>query len=85
MPRKACRSACRPSPTRLAAGRICLSSKAAERALRGIALGRKSWLFCGCRDDVQGRMNDVDPQAWFADFLARIAAHPVQQLDEFRP
>lgn len=28
-------------------GRICLSNNAAERALRGIALGRKSWLFCG--------------------------------------
>jgi len=26
-------------------GRICLSNNAAERALRGIALGRKSWLF----------------------------------------
>jgi len=28
-------------------GRICLTNNAAERALRGIALGRKSWLFCG--------------------------------------
>jgi transposase len=28
-------------------GRICLSSNAAERGVRGIALGRKSWLFCG--------------------------------------
>ena len=28
-------------------GRVCLSNNAAERALRGIALGRKSWLFCG--------------------------------------
>ena len=28
-------------------GRICLSNNAAERALRGIALGRKSWLFLG--------------------------------------
>ena len=28
-------------------GRICLSNNAAERALRGIALGRKSWLFAG--------------------------------------
>ena len=28
-------------------GRICLSNNAAERAVRGIALGRKSWLFCG--------------------------------------
>ena len=28
-------------------GRICLSNNAAERALSGIALGRKSWLFAG--------------------------------------
>ena len=28
-------------------GRACLSNNAAERALRGIALGRKSWLFAG--------------------------------------
>jgi hypothetical protein len=28
-------------------GRICLSNNAAERALRGIALGRRSWLFAG--------------------------------------
>jgi hypothetical protein len=28
-------------------GRICLTNNAAERALRGIALGRKAWLFGG--------------------------------------
>jgi transposase len=28
-------------------GRACLSNNAAERVLRGIALGRKSWMFCG--------------------------------------
>ena len=28
-------------------GRVCLSNNAAERGLRCIALGRKSWLFCG--------------------------------------
>jgi len=28
-------------------GRICLSNNAAERGVRGIALARKSWLFCG--------------------------------------
>jgi len=30
-------------------------------------------------------MNDVDPQAWLADVLARIAEHPVQRLDELLP
>ncbi|MGY4257861.1 transposase [Bradyrhizobium sp. USDA 4516] len=77
-------------------GRICLSNNAAERALRGIALGRKSWLFCGSDRGgdraammysliVTAKMNDVDPQAWLADVLARIAAHPAQRLDELLP
>ena len=77
-------------------GRICLSNNAAERGVRGIALGRKSWLFCGSDRGgeraavmysliVTAKMNDVDPQAWLADVLARIAAHPVQKLDELLP
>ena len=77
-------------------GRICLSNNAAERALRGIALGRKSWLFAGSDRGgqraaamysliVTAKMNDVDPQAWLADVLARIAAHPARQLDELLP
>jgi hypothetical protein len=76
-------------------GRICLSNNAVERALRGIALGRKSWLFA--RSDRGGQraaamysiivtaMNDVDPQAWLADVLTRIAEHPVHRLDELPP
>ncbi len=77
-------------------GRICISNNAAERALRGIALGRKSWLFCGSDRGgqraavmysliVTARMNDVDPQAWLGDVLARIAGHPAQRLDELLP
>ena len=34
---------------------------------------------------VTAKMNDVDPQAWLADILARIAEHPVQRLDELLP
>ena len=77
-------------------GRICLSNNAAERGVRGIALGRKSWLFCGSDRGgqraavmysliVTAKMNDVDPHAWLADVLARIAEHPVQKLDELLP
>jgi hypothetical protein len=77
-------------------GRVCLSNNAAERALRGIALGRKSWLFCGSDRGgeraaamysliVTAKMNDVDPQAWLADVLARIATHPAHRLDELLP
>jgi transposase len=77
-------------------GRICLSNNAAERALRGVALGRKAWLFCGSDRGgqraavlysmiVTAKLNDVDPQAWLADVLARLPAHPVQQIDELLP
>jgi transposase len=34
---------------------------------------------------VTAKMNDVDPQAWLADVLARIAEHPAQRLDELLP
>jgi hypothetical protein len=77
-------------------GRICLTNNAAERALRGIALGRRSWLFAGSDRGgqraakmysliVTGRMNDADPQAWLADVLARIAGHPIQRINELLP
>jgi|GEM_PF-886949 len=77
-------------------GRICLSSNAAERELRGIALGRKSWPFAGSdrggeRAAVMltlihtAKLNDADPQAWLADVLARIADHAALRLDELLP
>ena len=77
-------------------GRICLSNNAAERALRGIALGRRSWLFAGSDRGGEraaaiytliatAKLNDINPQAWLADVLARIADHPASRLDELLP
>jgi transposase len=77
-------------------GRICLTNNAAERALRGIALGRKSWLFAGSDRGGEraaviytlmqtARLNDIDPQAWLADVLARINDHNVQKLHQLLP
>ena len=77
-------------------GRICISNNAAERALRGIAVGRKAWLFAGSDRGgeraaalysliVTARLNDVDPRAWLADVLARIGDHPASRLDELPP
>lgn len=77
-------------------GRVCLSNNAAERALRCVPLGRKAWLFCGSDRGGQRaaiaysliqtcRLNDIDPQAWLADVLARIANHPIASLDELLP
>ena len=77
-------------------GRICLSNNAAERELRGIALGRKSWLFAGSDRGGEraaimltliqtAKLNGVDPQAWLADVLARIADHKITYLAELLP
>src|SRR6185437_1598857 len=77
-------------------GRICLTNNAAERALRGFALGRKSWLFAGSERGADraaimatlimtAKLNDLDPQAWLADVLARINNHAVHKLDELLP
>jgi len=77
-------------------GRICLSNNAAERALRGIALGRKAWLFAGSDRGGEraaimftliqtAKLNDVDPQAWLADVLARINDHAIHRLNELLP
>jgi transposase len=86
-----------PAFTRfLTDGRICLTNNAAERALRTLALGRKSWLFAGSDRGGEraammyslittAKMNDVDPQAWLADTLARIANHPAQRIGELMP
>jgi transposase len=77
-------------------GRICLTNNAAERALRGIALGRKSWLFAGSdrggeRAAVMytliqtARLNAIDPYAWLADVLARLPDHPAKRIHELLP
>ena len=86
-----------PAFTRfLGDGRICLSNNAAERALRGIALGRRAWLFAGSDRGGEraaarytliatAKLNDINPQAWLADVLRRIADHPASRLHELLP
>jgi transposase len=77
-------------------GRICLTNNAAERALRGLALGRKSWLFAGSERGAEragimytliqtAKLNDVDPQAWLADVLGRIGETLQTKLAELLP
>ena len=86
-----------PALTRYADdGRLELDNNAAERALRGIALGRKNWLFAG--SDQGGhraasiyslvetaKLNGVDPEGWLADTIARIADHPARRVAEPLP
>src|SRR6058998_2471792 len=77
-------------------GRVCLTNNAAERALRGVAVGRRNWTFAG--SDAGGhraaavytlietaKMNDVDPQAWLADVLARLPDHHANKVADLLP
>ncbi len=77
-------------------GRICLTNNAAERSLRSIAIGRKAWLFAGSERGGEraaamftlietAKLNAVDPQAWLADVLARIADHRIADLAALLP
>src|SRR5947209_8120519 len=86
-----------PAFTRfLGDGRICLTNNAAERALRGIAIGRRAWLFAGSDRGGEraaamftlietAKLNNVDPQAWLADILCRINDHPAAKLNQLLP
>lgn len=77
-------------------GRICLTNNCAERALRGIALGRRNWTFAGSQRGADRAANHADdehdlspqrrrPKAWLADVLARIADLPASRLHELLP
>jgi transposase len=77
-------------------GRACLSNNAAERMIRPLAVGRRNWTFAGSDRGGEraaaiytllqtAKLNDVDPQAWLADVLARIAALPAARLAELLP
>ncbi|MFV0281768.1 MAG: IS66 family transposase [Rhodoblastus sp.] len=77
-------------------GRLEMSNNAAERAIRPLTLGRKNYLFAGSDEGGRraaimytlietARFNDIDPEAWLADVIGRIADHPISRLDELLP
>ena len=77
-------------------GRLCMSNNAAERALRGIAVGRHNWTFAGSDEGGQraaaiytlietAKLNDVDPHAWLTDVLTRLQDHPAKRIGELLP
>ena len=77
-------------------GFLEIDNNSAERAIRGIALGRKNWLFAGSERGGKSaaiaytlietaKLNGVDPQAWLTDTLARIQDHKINRMDELLP
>jgi len=77
-------------------GRLCMSNNAAERELRAVAVGRRNWTFAGSDEGgrraaaiytlvASAKLNDIDPQAWLADVLARLPDHPAKRIHELLP
>ena len=78
-------------------GRLEIDNNRAENAIRGIAIGRKNWLFAGA--DCGGeraaaiytlietaKLNGVNPQHWLTDVLDRIGkGHPINRIDDLLP
>lgn len=77
-------------------GFLEIDNNIAERSMRGIAIGRKNWLFAGSERGGKSaaiaytlietaKLNGVDAQAWLTDVLARIADHKIKRIDELLP
>lgn len=77
-------------------GRVEIDNSAAERALRGVALGRRNYLFAGA--DSGGtraaamytligtaRLNGVEPESYLRHVLTHIAEHPINRIHELLP
>jgi transposase len=77
-------------------GRLCMTNNAAERELRAIAIGRRNWTFAGSDEGgrraaalytliATAKLNDIDPQAWLADVLARMLDYPAKRIGDLLP
>ena len=77
--------------------RLEADNNIAENAIRGIALGRRNWLFAGSHSGGEraaamysilqtAKLNGVNPEAYLTDALSKIAAgHPINRISELMP
>ncbi len=78
-------------------GRLEIDNNIAERALRGIAIGRRNWLFAGSRAGGERaaaiytviqtcKANGIDPQAYITDVIGKVADDwPASRWGELMP
>jgi transposase len=77
-------------------GLLEIDNSAAERALRAVALGRKTYLFFGADSGGEraasfytligtAKLNGIDPAFYLRTVLARIADHPINRISELLP
>jgi transposase len=77
-------------------GRVPIHNNACEVAIRPVAIGRKNWLFAGSVRGGQAaatiytlieccKLAGVDPHAYLADVLVRVATHPASRVEELLP
>ena len=77
-------------------GRLAIDNNAAERALRGVAVGRKNWLFTGSEDGGKRaaviyslietcKLSGIEPFEYLRDVLERLPTHPASRVEELTP
>ena len=77
-------------------GDLEIDNNGAERSLRGIAVGRKNWMFFGSDRGGQTaavltsfiatcKRLHIDPFAYLRDVIDRISAHPANRIEELLP
>ena len=77
-------------------GMLNIDNNPVENSIRPVALGRKNYLFAGSHDAAQRsamlysllgtcKMHGIEPFAWLAKTLEKIATHPINRISELLP